>query len=70
MAPFWREYKKYYLPLLVDHVFREAERLLFIIDMLESSLAKKPAKLVWYDPYMRKKAGYSKIRVPAPFYKV
>ncbi|XEC97378.1 DUF2935 domain-containing protein [Paenibacillus tarimensis] len=28
-------------PLLADHVFREAERFLFIIDMLEASLVKK-----------------------------
>jgi hypothetical protein len=28
-------------PLLADHVFREAERFLFIIDMLESSLTRK-----------------------------
>ncbi|MED4601716.1 DUF2935 domain-containing protein [Paenibacillus validus] len=31
-------------PLLADHVFREAERFLFIIDMLESSLTKTPAR--------------------------
>jgi hypothetical protein len=31
-------------PLLADHVFREAERFLFIIDMLESSLTSAPAK--------------------------
>ncbi|GAB7054760.1 MULTISPECIES: DUF2935 domain-containing protein [Paenibacillus] len=30
-------------PLLADHVFREAERFLFIIDMLESSLTKTSA---------------------------
>lgn len=30
-------------PLLADHVFREAERFLFIIDMLEHSLTKNPA---------------------------
>ncbi|MFC5649514.1 DUF2935 domain-containing protein [Paenibacillus solisilvae] len=29
-------------PLLADHVFREAERFLFIIDMFESSLTGKP----------------------------
>jgi hypothetical protein len=29
-------------PLLADHVFREAERFLFIIDMLENSLTGKP----------------------------
>jgi hypothetical protein len=28
-------------PLLADHVFREAERFLFIIDLLESSLTRK-----------------------------
>lgn len=31
-------------PLLADHVFREAERFLFIIDMLESQLTKVPAR--------------------------
>lgn len=30
-------------PLLADHVFREAERFLFIIDMFENSLTGKPA---------------------------
>ena len=28
-------------PLLADHVFREAERFLFIIDMFEASLTRK-----------------------------
>ncbi len=31
-------------PLLADHVFREAERFLLIIDMLERSLTKSPKK--------------------------
>ncbi|MDQ0896505.1 MULTISPECIES: DUF2935 domain-containing protein [unclassified Paenibacillus] len=30
-------------PLLADHVFREAERFLFIIDMFEASLSRKQA---------------------------
>ena len=30
-------------PLLADHVFREAERFLFIIDMFEASLTRKQA---------------------------
>lgn len=32
-------------PLLADHVFREAERFLFIIDMFENSLTGKPVQL-------------------------
>ncbi|MEF3306010.1 DUF2935 domain-containing protein [Paenibacillus sp. GYB003] len=31
-------------PLLADHVFREAERFLFIIDLFENSLCGKPVK--------------------------
>jgi hypothetical protein len=31
-------------PLLADHVFREAERFLFIIDMFERNLSKIPAR--------------------------
>lgn len=36
-------------PLLADHVFREAERFLFIIDMFENALTGKPAQNVLSD---------------------
>ncbi|WP_248925890.1 DUF2935 domain-containing protein [Paenibacillus hamazuiensis] len=36
-------------PLLADHVFREAERFLVIIDMFESTLTGKPIQNVQFD---------------------
>jgi len=36
-------------PLLADHVFREAERFLFIIDMFEHTLTGKPVQNMQFD---------------------
>lgn len=36
-------------PLLADHVFREAERFLFIIDMFDDALTGKPVRSIQFD---------------------